>query len=378
MKKYIGAIIGIIILAASILLYQNPEVFAKSAENKKPDGEAKKANITTAFVRNVENRQIPITVTATGSLMAKDRIELFAEVQGVFEESSKSFKPGVRYGKGEMLLKMRGDENYANLQAQKSTLYNLITTSLPDLKIDYPEAFPNWEKYVKEFDLEKPVKPLPEATATKEKVFISSKNIFTTYYNVKSLEIRQGKYLIRAPFSGVLTAADITPGTLVRAGQRLGEFISTGTFELEVAVNASFAPYLQVGKSVEVRSINDHSKTWTGKVVRINGKVDRESQTTTVYLQVQGNNLQEGMYLEATIKAREEENVFELPRNLLIDQNKVYIAKDGKLGLITIQPIHFSEQTVIVKGLENGMKVLAKGLPGAFSGMAVELLEEGK
>ena len=374
MKKLISIVGGIVLIAGSFFLV--PILFSKPERAKDMKGKEKKVNMPTVIVENVKNATLPITVKATGSLVAKNRVELFAEVQGIFEQSSKAFKPGVYYSKGDLMLKIRGDENYANLLAQKSTLYNLITTSLPDLKIDHASAFPNWEKYVSEFDVEKPLAPLPKPTTDKEKVFIASKNIFTTYYNIKSLEIRQSKYVIRAPFSGVLTAADITPGTLVRQGQRLGEFISMGSYELEVAVTASLSQYLKVGKKVTVRNIGNHDKTWTGTVVRINGKVDRESQTVTVFLNVQGKDLKEGLYLEALIDAREEENVFELPRNLLVDRKALYVVKDGQLALTDIEPVYFKEKTAIVRGLNDGDKVMIKPLPGAHNGMPVKVLEE--
>lgn len=377
MNKIISIGIAVIILGFAGAFFAKPALLFGSKEDKtkkKKADKEKQLNTPKVFVTSVQNQTLPITIQATGSLMAKNRVELFAEVQGLFQPTAKAFKPGVRYQKGEVLLKIRGDENFANLQAQKSTLYNLITTSLADLKIDYPEAFPNWEKYVEAFDMEQAIQPLPKATSTKEKVFIASRNIYSTYYNVKSLEIRQSKYVIRAPFSGVLTASDITPGTLVRQGQRLGEFISTGTYELEVDVMASLSQYLKVGKKVVIQT--ETGKPLEGTVIRINGKVDRTSQTVTVYLQVRGQDLQEGMYLEAIIQAKEEENVYELPRNLLVDKKAVYIVKDGKLALTTIEPVYFTDKSAIVRGLQSGDKVLIKPLPGAFNGMPVEVLEE--
>lgn len=366
-------VLGILLIVGSYFLL--PVLYKKDEKRPKAKKE-KKIEMPTVIVGTVKNETIPVTVNTTGNLVAKNRVELFAEVQGVFTESARAFKPGVRYAKGDILLRIRGDENFANLQAQKSTLYNLITTSLPDLKIDYAEGFDEWKDYVEDFSMDDPVEALPEPSTTKEKVFISSRNIYTTYYNVKSLEIRQAKYVIRAPFSGVLTAADITPGTLVRQGQRLGEFISTNVFELEVDVMASLSEYLKVGKKVSIRSITDSNKEWSGTVVRINNKVDRASQTVKVYLQLSGNDLKEGLYLEAMVQAKAEKEVIELPRNLLIDRSSLYIVEEGKLKLVEVEPVYFKDKTAIIRGLTDGSKVVMKALPGAYEGMQVKLLEE--
>ncbi len=330
----------------------------------------------TVIVETVQNQSIPIEVKASGSVMAKNRIELFAEVQGVFRSSAKPFKPGIRYRKGEVFLKMDAEEQYATLQAQKSTLYNQISLMLPDLKIDYPDAFPRWEQYVNIFDLEKPVPALPETTSTQERVFVSSKNVYTTYYNIKSLEIRQQKYVLTAPFDGVLTEALVTPGTLVRPGQQLGEFIATDVFEMEVAVGVSLMPFMQVGKAVQVRSMADPTKTWQAKVIRINGKVDRTTQTGDVFLEIRAKDIEEGMYLEAIINAKEEENAYEIDRKLLFNENKVFVVEDSTLAMATVQPVYFDTDHVVIKGLPNGTALLAKSVPGAYEGMAVKILEQ--
>ena len=70
----------------------------------------------------------------------------------------------------------------------------------------------------------------------KENYFITGRGILSGFYNVKNLEQRLSKYRLVAPFSGVLTEALVTEGTLIRSGQKLGEFIDPTVYELEVAI----------------------------------------------------------------------------------------------------------------------------------------------
>ena len=79
------------------------------------------------------------------------------------------------------------------------------------------------------------------------------------------MEEHYQKFRISAPFTGVLTEANVNPGTLIRTGQKLGEFIDPSVYELEVAVNKSYSELLKVGKEVTLTNI-DHTKTWKGKV----------------------------------------------------------------------------------------------------------------
>ena len=237
----------------------------------------------TVFVKEVINGDVAINIIANGNLQAKNKVAIYSEVQGVLKPTSKPFKAGVSYSKGQTLLHINSQEFYASIQSQRSSLQNLIASIMPDLRLDYPGSFEKWNTYLKNYDINKTVQPLPKANSDKEKYFVTGKNIYTTYYNVKNLESRLGKYNLRAPFSGVITEALVTNGTLVRVGQKMGEFIDTSVFELALSVNGSFADILKVGKTVELQNL-EKNKMWSGKVARINGKLDQATQTVQVFI----------------------------------------------------------------------------------------------
>ncbi len=366
MRKIILSILGIAFIAGAILL---GNYFIN--KNQKPRPKFKKS-IKTVFVEEVENKNIPITLTANGTLIAKNKIAIFSEVQGVLQTSRKQFKPGTKYYKGETLLSVNSDEFKASLQSQKSNLFNLLTSIIPDVRLDYPSEFKKWENYLKSFDMNKPVPKLPSFKSDKEKYFVSGRGILTAYYNVKNLEVRLSKHFIKAPFSGVLTEALVTSGSLVRQGQRLGELIDTSVYELEVSINSEFADLIKIGNSVLLTNLNK-SKKYTGKVVRVNGKIDQVSQTINAYIEVKHQDLKEGMFLEANLVAKSESDAIEISRKLLVDNNAIYTVKnDSILSLTKINAVYFNAETVIVKGLNNNDKILTQPLPGAFNGMIVK------
>jgi multidrug efflux pump subunit AcrA (membrane-fusion protein) len=371
MRKYISIALGIALVVASVFI-----VKTMIANNKKPEQKAKKI-IKTVYVDVVENKDIPITIKANGNLVAKNKIEIFSEVQGVLETTSKEFKAGNTYKKGEVILKMNNEEHYANLQAQKSNLYNAITSIMPDIRLDYPVEYEKWQAYLISFDFDKTTPVLPEINSEKEKFFISGRNIYTTYYNVKNMEVRLSKYIIRAPYNGILTEAIVNPGSLVRQGQKLGEYINPSIYELEVAINANYIDLLQIGNSVKLHNLSS-SKTWTGKIIRVNGKIDQASQTVKAFIQVASEELREGMYLEANLVAKKEKDAYEMPRKLLVNNESVYVLKDSVLDLVKVDPVYFKESSVVIKGLENGTEVLAKNVPGAYDGMIVKVANEKK
>lgn len=332
---------------------------------------APKRQIKTVFTDTVRNQSVPIQVEANGNLVAKERVALFAEVQGVFQGSSHPFKPGQAFSRGEVLLRIDASEYQASVQSAKSNLYNLITAAMPDLRLDYPEIYPKWQAYLNSFDITKGTPVLPEMTSEQERYYINGRNIVTTYYNVKNLEQRLTKYVIRAPFSGVLTEAQVTEGTLVRPGQSLGVFINPRIYELEVAVNKSYSDFLRLGKKVRLENL-EGSQVFEGVVSRINAAVNQQTQTVSVFIDVADPGLKEGMYLEAIIEGRAEENAIEIPRKLLTEQGELFIIRDSVLDLLPVTPVFFTDQTVILKGLPEGTVYLSRSVPGSYPGMVIQ------
>lgn len=365
MRKVILYALGVIILVLAVFVAY---LLVTAEEEKRP---VARREVKTVFVDTVVNRTIPIIIPANGNLVAKERVEIFSEVQGIFRSSSHPFKPGQAYRQGEMLLRLDAEEYAASVQSAKSNLYNLITAAMPDLRLDYPESYPKWQAYLSGFDLDRSTPELPEITSEKERYFISGRNILTTYYNVRNLERRLSKYIIRAPFSGVLTEALVTEGSLVRPAQKLGEFINPEVYELQVAVNKTYSDFLKVGEEVDLENL-EGTQHFKGTVARINAAVNQDSQTVSVFIDVSDDRVKEGMYLQARIEGRSEENAFEISRKLLNDQKELFVVRDSILDVIQVSPVFFSDKTAILKGLAEGTVILSRPVPGAYAGMVVK------
>jgi len=364
-RKTIIAILSIVIVAGAYMVYKN--VSQKSNQPRRP----KPQKVTQIFTETVVNEAIPINIQTSGTLRAKKRIELFAEVTGIFESSAHPFKSGTYYASGETLVNIESVQQELNLKSQRSSLYNQLVQMLPDLKFDYPQSIGQWEDYIEAYDIESNLKPLPEPIDNREKLYVANRNVTTAYYNIKNLEEQYSKYVVSAPFNGILIESMIEPGTAIRVGQQLGTFISPYRYEVEVAINTSYDDFLKLGKSVELHNSN-RTKTWTGKVSRINTTVDPTSQTIPVYVDVRGDGLREGMYLEADLTGKEEQNVYEIDRKLLVGDDQVFIVLDTLLDIAQVEPVYYKDETVLVKGLENGTKILANNTPGAHKGMIVK------
>ena len=159
MRKLILAILGVLFITGAI--YGAKMIINSKSKTRKAPSKV----IKTVFVDIAKNTSIPIIIPTNGNLVAKRRVEIYSEVQGIFKLGSKLFKPGEKYQKNEALITINDREYYANVQLAKSNLYNSIAAVLADIRLDFPEVFLKWETYLKSYDLNKSTPKLPKMTA---------------------------------------------------------------------------------------------------------------------------------------------------------------------------------------------------------------------
>jgi membrane fusion protein, multidrug efflux system len=340
------------------------------SEQKAPPPRKNKSTIITVATQTIRNGEIPLVIESTGKLSAYQRIEIYAEVSGTLLPESNRFRAGNRYTKGQVLIHMDDTEARANLIAQKSSFISLLSASLADIKFDYPQAFAKWEKYLKSVDVERPIPALPKTDSEQEKLFLTSRNVYTSFYNIQSAESRLSKYLIVAPFDGMVSESNLLPGTLVRVGQKLGEFIQTGEYELEVSLNIKDMAFLTVGDKVQLRS-DEIPGTWEGKVSRVNNRIDPSTQSVQVYIMTRGENLREGMFLTAIISTESVSEAALVSRRLIRPDETIFAIQDSVLFLQPVEVVRYQSGNAIVRGLPNGTVLPLEPILGAHEGMKV-------
>ncbi|MFT7085367.1 MAG: multidrug efflux pump subunit AcrA (membrane-fusion protein) [Vicingaceae bacterium] len=330
-----------------------------------------KENITTVFTTKVQNDSIPVYVESTGSVEAVKRIELFSEVQGVMEADNGRFRAGNSFNSGEVLIRIRSNDQQAQLYSQRSSFQSMLMSIMPDLKADYNDEFLAWNAYMQNFSVEKSTQSLPKVESDKLKSFLVGRGVYSSYHSLRNLEIINGKYNLTAPYNGVLIAANVDPGTLIRPGQALGTFIQPLNYELETSTDVLTAERLTVGQTVALNLQGMHGKQWKGKISRLVKAIDKNSQMSTFFVSVQGSDLKEGMFLQAKVKANEIPNAFEISRASLIDNKQVFVVEKGVLILKEVSTEYFNQSTAVITGLMDGDVVLTKVPPAAFEGMKV-------
>ncbi len=368
--RRISIVLGLLVLGGAYIASQ--KLSEKKAPPKKKENAA--PVIREVGVFRAQNGATTSDMEIQGSLVAYNKVDIFAEVTGMLEKTAKPFKVGSYFKKGEILLDIEDDEARLNILSQKSNLVNAITMIMPDLKVDYPQSFQQWKNYLDNFNVETGIKSLPKPVDDQEKYFIATKNLAAQYYSIKSAEKRLGKYTVYAPFSGVITEAMINPGSLVRAGQKMGSMMGTGDYEMQATVSLEDLKYIKTGTKVNLYSDAAEGK-WTGNVRRVSDMIDPNTQSVLVFIGVRGKGLREGMYLKGQLKTSAVNNSMTLPLDLLVNQDQVYTVVDDKLQLQRVDILKTNASSAIVQGIPDGTLLVKEKMIGAFDGMQVKAVE---
>ena len=314
--------------------------------------------------------EVRLDIPLQGRLVAFQTVPIIAEVTGTFERSAHTFKEGVTYRRGELLARINDAEARYTLLAQKSTLAKSLAQAMPELKIDYPETFPAWDAYLRSFNPERTLPELPPVATDAARFFLNAKDIYTQYYNIKSAEERLAKYTLRAPFTGVLTEVSATSGALVRAGQPLATLTATN-YELAASVPVADLSYLPVGATATLKGPD--GEAYRARVTRISTQIDPNTQAATVYLDVSGQGLREGLFLNGSASGAKLADVVALDQRRLIGHNEIYVVQDSILVRQQVEVVRRSGDRVYVRGLPDTAQVLSAEVHGAYEGMRVRL-----
>jgi len=367
-KNIISTIITILLLMVGLFVFQKLSGGKESTvSNDEVKKELRKVKVDYFTPENIAN-----SIEVDGRLQAYERVSISSKVTGIMEQNSANVREGRYFKEGDLLYSIDNQEAIFNLQAQKSALFTSIAQMMPDLKFDYPDAFTKWESYLSEYDINKTLLALPEATSDQEKYFVAGRNILNQFYNIKSLETRLKEYKIYAPFSGIVTQSNVYAGSIINPGSVLATMINTSVYEMTAPVPLDQLNYIKIGQQVLLSS-QELGKEWKGKVSRIGNRIDATTQNIPIYITVNGRGLKEGMYLSGNLNGSQLESVVKLPKEIFLNPETIYVVQDSILKTKDVESIKRIADHVLVRGLNSDEAVVIGSLAGLYEGQKVKI-----
>ncbi len=328
----------------------------------------KQVNTTAVVYSDIDTR-----ITTFGRVESSHPIDLIAEVSGRILPGRVPLKPGQDFIKGTLLFRIEDSEARLALKSQMSNFLKDLATILPDLKIDFPDAYPRWSAYFESIDIDKSLPQLPKYKTDKEKIFLATKNIFSSYFNIKRAETNLSKHMVYAPFSGSISDVLFEPGAFVNPGNKIGRIIRSGKLELKVPVETSDVKWIKMGSKAKI-STEDGFLSWEGRVRRIGDVVNQTTQAIDVMIEILPNEnmVYDGLYLKAVIPGATISGTMEIDRSAVYNGSQVFIVEND--SILKVQEIHvhrLNSKTVVFNGIDEGEELVIEPLINAYNNMIV-------
>ncbi|WP_420318707.1 efflux RND transporter periplasmic adaptor subunit [Ekhidna sp.] len=370
-RKLIIILSSVGILALAVVL---AGVFASQKEDPKD-----KTPVTLKKVvqtKKVNYQTVQTEVVSYGRVQTAQTLDLLSEVSGRMYQGNVRLKEGERFKKGQLIFYIDDKEPALNLKSQKSNFLRDLAGILPDLKVDFNSNFEAWNSYFNSLDIDKKFGPLPDAGSEKEKIFLATKGIYSTYYTIKSAEARLDKHRYYAPFDGSIMQVNMQSGSFVNPGVSIGKVMRRGVHELKVAVETKDIPWIKENSPVKIYS-DETDQYLEGYVSRISDFVNQNTQSVDVFIAIQSSDqkIYDGQFFQASIPARTINDGMIMPRNAIYNGNEVFVVEDSLLKSRKISVVRLVDEEAIIRGLDRGEDLVIDALIGAFNNMVVEKKE---
>jgi len=351
----IGVFILINVAVLSTLNYSGPP---KVEEEEKSE----------IFVQDLKgmkvlNAEEQFEVAAYGTISSFLSVDVSSEVQGKLIQGRKDLKVGTSFKKGDLMFRVNDTEARYTIRSRKSGFITILAQMLPDIKNDFPTEFDKWNNYIESIKLNESLPVLPSWGDNKEKIFISTRNILTEYFSIKSMEEQLQKYTYYAPFTGVITEAYISEYAVVNPGTRIIKYVANGDFEIAAAVPVAQMEDLKVGSVAKIFTTSGEEKG-VGKVVRISEVINKSTQSADVFIKpsaAAGKKFVEGEYVKVQISELETFKGVRVPR-AAVHENVVYAynQKDSTLQPKNVIVLNVNENGAFISGLSDNEVIVTQ------------------
>ncbi len=326
--------------------------------NPKPQGKptvaAKAAPALRVSTYQVEPRDFSETISATGTVLADEGVDLQAETTG--KVTAIDFVEGAAVKKGDLLVKLNDADLRANLDRYS------YSKKLAEVRFRrYEKLFA--QKVISQDDYD---------TA------LSEMNVQQSFIDLYKAQIEKTE--IRAPFDGVVGLRYVSLGTLVTANTRIATLQRLDNLKIDFAVPEKYAGRIKAGRGIQF-TVAGGLRQYDARIYAIDPKID--SNTRTLLARAIAPNadgsLLPGAFTSVSIELETLPGALLIPaeavisgldeKNVFVIENGVSVRRSVETGSRTATEVH------IVSGLKPGDQVITSGLQQMRANQAVEPLK---
>lgn len=348
-----------------------------------------------ALVEVVEARlgERSTNVTAMGTIVPAQQIQIRPEVQGRVMQHADQLVPGGLVKKGDLLVRIDGRE-YALAVKQAEAAVLKSETELK-MEVGRKEVASREWKLVGD-----PSKTTDSgrALALREPQLESAKaSVASAQSSLERAQLSVDRTTVRAPFNAMVNEESVEVGQLVGPTTSLATLVGTDKFWVQVSVPVSELAWIDLpsvrgGEGARATVVQDIGKSPVereGRVIRLLGELDPKGRMARLLVEVDdplglekkeddGLPLLLGAYVRVEIAGRALDNVAELPRRALRDGNQIWVAaKDDTLRIQDVRVVWRGRDVVFIdRGVNDHDRVIVSRLATPIAGMKIRTGDE--
>lgn len=360
----------------------------------KPQLKKQKPVVPAPMVRTikVETRPQSVHVLGEGTVRPLLEIDLVPQVGGKVVYVSPALVNGGEFSQGETLLRIDPVDYQLAVTLARAKVKD--AESLLELAEEEAAAAQDEWRLLHADGPEANRKPPalvakePQLAAAKAKLEADRADLRKALLNLERTELN-------APFDGRVSQKNVDIGQYVSPGQALAALYSTEAVEIVLPLEdeqlfwfhvPGFTPGNSPGSPAKVRArIAGRDLTWSGKVVRTEGKLDERTRMIRVVVRVEEPYAKKpplpvGLFVTVDIEGRTLPNAAIIPRSALHEGDVVWVVnKDNEHSKLLFRQVDVSrvqgDEVIVKAGLKQGERVVVTPLKAVTDGMAVRIAD---
>ena len=371
---------------------------AKWLIDTKPVAKRKPISIGAPLVETITVKPVNKTVkiTAMGTVIPSKEVVIQPQVSGEILEKSPRLVPGGVLMAGERLLKIDARDYEIVRNVKKSDLVR----ALSEYKIEESRqeiAKKEWELLGSEIKTSKSGKDM----ALRRPYLQSARAIVNSAKSAlikAQLDIQ--RTTIRVPFNSTVKEKYVDLGQTVGPGTRLAHLVGIDEFWVQISVPTDQLPWITIpnmnnrmgSKAIVIQEIENRGTRIkrVGRIIRLLSDLDPVGRMARLLVTVEdplGLRKEDtnrsvplllGAYVKVEVFGPRIDGVFEISRKALREDGKIWImTREQKLKIKRVEIVWREKDTVLVRGLKTGDRIIANRIPAPVAGMKLRLNHSG-
>ena len=377
MNRVLKVVVPILIVGAALGAFSVMVQFKKPAEQIEAP-----RTILSVQALTVKPQNVTLTLPSQGIIDAQRVTTIASEASGRVVAVSPKWNVGEQFDENEILVEI-DPSDYATAVTQAEAALADARSSLASEKARTEQALREWEKVsqgVKPTDL---ALRKPQIESATSRLKAAEASLLKAQHDLERTKIR-------APFAGRLRSLRIELGSYLTPGAPIAEFFSLGTYEVRLPLSLdeyAFVNHSQTDPAIPVQlrtSFGGSQVSWTGKIVRTEGEIDRSTRSVYLIASVEAsepatnNILKPGLFVYAEIEGQTLDNVFPVPRSSFLDEQHLLIIDSQ--NRIRRRAVKVVRQTgshwLVSEGLKAGDLVCVTTIAAPVDGMEVSITSQ--